>query len=583
MHPVVARVTQRIVQRSADTRGAYLAGIDAMIARKPAQDRMGCANLAHAYAALPGSDKFKVTVEKAPNIGIVTAYNDMLSAHQPYQSYPAVLRDEAAKLGATVQVAGGVPAMCDGVTQGTPGMELSLFSRDAIAMATAVALSHDVFDGALLLGVCDKIVPGLLIGALHYGHLPCVFVPAGPMGTGLSNKDKAKVREQYAQGLVGRDELLKAESAAYHSPGTCTFYGTANSNQMLLEAMGLHVPGAAFEAPGTEAREAFTRQALRTVLDIGKRGNRFTPIGKLVDERCIVNAMVALLATGGSTNHLIHWVAVARAAGITIDWNDFSELSGVVPLLAQLNLGATAIGTGICADLRFRKSAIKHLAQITGLPVTAAPDPVAAMTDMGAYVATSAAIKSLAVHLKKAADDLRLLNSGPRCGFNDLNVPARQAGSSIMPAKVNPVIPECVNQCCFTIFGMDVTVNWAVAEGQLQLNAFDPVMVHELLTGMALLTHAMETFRVNCVEGIEINADLGRSYAQSSPSISAALNHYIGYEHAADIAAEAVHTGRTVREVAGERTDLPAEQLDEILDPIRLARGLGQTCRERQE
>lgn len=336
MHPVVARVTERIVQRSADTRGAYLAGIDAMIARKPAQDRMGCANLAHAYAALPGSDKFKVTVEKAPNIGIVTAYNDMLSAHQPYQSYPAVLRDEAAKLGATVQVAGGVPAMCDGVTQGTPGMELSLFSRDAIAMATAVALSHDVFDGALLLGVCDKIVPGLLIGALHYGHLPCVFVPAGPMGTGLSNKDKAKVREQYAQGLVGRDELLKAESAAYHSPGTCTFYGTANSNQMLLEAMGLHVPGAAFESPGTEAREAFTRQALRTVLDIGKRGNRFTPIGQLVDERCIVNAMVALLATGGSTNHLIHWVAIARSAGILIDWSDFDELSSAVPLLARV-------------------------------------------------------------------------------------------------------------------------------------------------------------------------------------------------------------------------------------------------------
>ncbi len=336
MHPVVARVTERIVQRSADTRGAYLAGVDAMIARKPAQDRMGCANLAHAYAALPGSDKFKVTVEKAPNIGVVTAYNDMLSAHQPYQNYPAVLRDEAAKQGATVQVAGGVPAMCDGVTQGTPGMELSLFSRDAIAMATAVALSHDVFDAALLLGVCDKIVPGLLIGALHYGHLPCVFVPAGPMGTGLSNKEKAKVREQYAQGLVGRDELLKAESAAYHSPGTCTFYGTANSNQMLLEAMGLHVPGAAFESPGTEEREAFTRQAVRTVLDIGKRGNRFTPIGKLVDERCIVNAMVALLATGGSTNHLIHWVAIARSAGIVIDWTDFDELSSVVPLLARV-------------------------------------------------------------------------------------------------------------------------------------------------------------------------------------------------------------------------------------------------------
>ena len=336
MHSVVARVTARIIQRSAGTRAAYLAVVDAMIARRPAQDRMGCANLAHAYAALPGADKFRVTVEKAPNIGIVTAYNDMLSAHQPYQTYPAILRDEAAKHHATVQVAGGVPAMCDGITQGTPGMELSLFSRDAIAMATAVALSHDVFDGVLLLGVCDKIVPGLLISALHFGHLPCVFVPAGPMGTGLSNHEKSTVREQFAQGLVGRDALLKAESAAYHSPGTCTFYGTANSNQMLLEAMGLHVPGAAFAHPGTPEREAFTRQALRTVLDIGKRGTRFTPIGRLVDERCIVNAMVALLATGGSTNHLIHWVAIARSAGILIDWTDFDELSSAVPLLARV-------------------------------------------------------------------------------------------------------------------------------------------------------------------------------------------------------------------------------------------------------
>ncbi|MDP4072952.1 phosphogluconate dehydratase [Acidovorax sp. A1169] len=336
MHSVVARVTARIIERSKDTRAAYLAAVDAMVQRKPPQDRMGCANLAHAYAALPGSEKFKVTVEKAPNIGIVTAYNDMLSAHQPYQSYPALLRDEAARHGAMAQVAGGVPAMCDGVTQGTPGMELSLFSRDAIAMATAVALSHDVFDGVLLLGVCDKIVPGLLIGALHYGHLPCVFVPAGPMGSGLPNKDKAKVRELYAQGLVGRDELLKAESAAYHSPGTCTFYGTANSNQMLLEAMGLHVPDAAFTPPGTGEREEFTRQAMRTVLDIGKRGKRFSPIGHVVDERCIVNAMAALLATGGSTNHLIHWVAIARSAGILIDWTDFDDLSSVVPLLARV-------------------------------------------------------------------------------------------------------------------------------------------------------------------------------------------------------------------------------------------------------
>ena len=335
MHSVVARVTARITQRSAGTRAAYLVGVDSMIHRQPSQDRMGCANLAHAFAALPGADKFRVTVEKAPNIGVVTAYNDMLSAHQPYQSYPAILRDEAARHQATVQVAGGVPAMCDGVTQGTPGMELSLFSRDAIAMATAVALSHDVFDGALLLGVCDKIVPGLLIGALHYGHLPCVFVPAGPMGTGLPNKDKAKVREQYAQGLVGREDLLQAETASYHSPGTCTFYGTANSNQMLLEAMGLHVPSTAFVAPGGLLRDELTREAARTALGITRR-QRFAPIGHVVDERCIVNAMVALLATGGSTNHLIHWVAVARSAGITIDWNDFSALSDVVPLLSRV-------------------------------------------------------------------------------------------------------------------------------------------------------------------------------------------------------------------------------------------------------
>ncbi len=335
MHPVVTEVTERIVRRSRELRATYLAGVTAMVERKPAQDRMGCANLAHAYAALPSNDKFRIAVQRSPNIGIVTAYNDMLSAHQPYQSYPALLRDEAVRQGATVQVAGGVPAMCDGVTQGTPGMELSLFSRDAIAMATAVALSHDVFDGVLMLGVCDKIVPGLLIGALHYGHLPCVFVPAGPMGSGLPNKDKAKVREQYAQGLVGRDELLRAESAAYHGAGTCTFYGTANSNQMLLEAMGLHVPGAAFVAPAADARETLTRQALRTVLQIGKSG-RFTPIGRLVDERCIVNAMLALLATGGSTNHLIHWVAIARSAGILIDWTDFDELSAAVPLLTRV-------------------------------------------------------------------------------------------------------------------------------------------------------------------------------------------------------------------------------------------------------
>ncbi|MEP7282143.1 MAG: phosphogluconate dehydratase [Rubrivivax sp.] len=336
MKSAVLAVTERIRGRSAGPRKAYLARIDALAARPRGTERMGCANVAHAFAALPGADKLRVVAERAPHLGIVTAYNDMLSAHQPYEGFPAQMRDEARRQGATVQVAGGVPAMCDGVTQGLPGMELSLFSRDTIAMATAIALTHDVFDGALLLGVCDKIVPGLLIGALHFGHLPCVFVPAGPMGSGLSNGAKSKVREQYAQKQVGRDELLAAESAAYHGPGTCTFYGTANSNQMLLEAMGLHVPGAAFVHPHAGLREALTREAVREVLAIRHGGGRFTPIGQLVDERVIVNAMVALLATGGSTNHLIHWVAVARAAGILIDWTDFSELSAAVPLLARV-------------------------------------------------------------------------------------------------------------------------------------------------------------------------------------------------------------------------------------------------------
>ena len=335
LHPVVEQVTQRIRERSAASRSAYLARVQALRARPRGVDRMGCANVAHAFAGLPGNEKIRVVAERAPNIGVVTAYNDMLSAHQPYEGYPALIREAAAALGATVQVAGGVPAMCDGVTQGYPGMELSLFSRDTIAMGTAIALSHDVFDAVLLLGICDKIVPGLLIGALHFGHLPCVFVPAGPMGSGLSNAAKAKVREQAAQGLVGRDELLQAELAAYHSPGTCTFYGTANSNQMLLEAMGLHLPGAAFVHPGTPLREALTRQAVGTVLSL-RPGQRDLPIGIQVDERCIVNAMAALLATGGSTNHLIHWVAVARSAGILINWSDFSELSSVVPLLARV-------------------------------------------------------------------------------------------------------------------------------------------------------------------------------------------------------------------------------------------------------
>ncbi|TFY96678.1 phosphogluconate dehydratase [Ramlibacter humi] len=335
LNPAVDRVTERIRERSAGTRADYLRRVDEMAARDRGSDRLGCANVAHAFAALPENEKLKVVVERVPNIGIVTAYNDMLSAHATYASYPALLKDEARRHGATAQVAGGVPAMCDGVTQGTPAMDLSLFSRDVIAMGTAVSLSHDVFDGALMLGICDKIVPGLLIGALHFGHLPTVFVPGGPMTSGLSNAEKAKVRELAAQGKVGRAELLESEQKAYHSAGTCTFYGTANSNQMLMEAMGLHVPGAAFVNPGNELREELTREAMRTVLGIVK-ARRFTPIGRQVDERCIVNAMAALLATGGSTNHLIHWVAVARSAGIRIDWNDFAELSAVVPLLARV-------------------------------------------------------------------------------------------------------------------------------------------------------------------------------------------------------------------------------------------------------
>ncbi|MEP6964753.1 MAG: phosphogluconate dehydratase [Polaromonas sp.] len=354
LHSAVSDITAHIVERSRPDRSAYLAQLDADSNRAPSMDRMGCANVAHALAGMPLDDRFKVVTERAPNIGIVTAYNDMLSAHTPLQAYPALIKDEARKLGATAQVAGGVPAMCDGVTQGTSGMELSLFSRDVIAMGTAVALSHDMFDAALMLGVCDKIVPGLLIGALQFGHLPTVFVPAGPMPSGMANKEKARIREQAAQGLVGREGLMDAEFKSYHSPGTCTFYGTANSNQMLLEAMGLHVPGTAFVAPGGALRDELTREAARTALGIIK-SRRYAPIGRIVDERAIVNAMVALLATGGSTNHLIHWVAVAQSAGIVIDWNDFSALSDVVPLLthvypngsADVNQFQAAGGTGL--------------------------------------------------------------------------------------------------------------------------------------------------------------------------------------------------------------------------------------------
>jgi phosphogluconate dehydratase len=329
-------ITQRIVERSADSRSAYLQRMDEMRNQGPLRGQLSCSNLAHGFAACEEGDKQALKLTEAANIGIVNAYNDMLSAHQPLATYPDIIKQAAHEMGCTAQVAGGVPAMCDGVTQGTAGMELSLFSRDIIAGATAIALSHNMFDAALCLGVCDKIVPGLLIGALSFGHLPVMFAPAGPMTSGLGNKEKAAVRQQFAEGKVGRDKLLEAESAAYHGKGTCTFYGTANSNQMLMEAMGLHVPGAAFEPPGTPLRDALTSAAAQRLCRITALGKDYTPMAEVVDEKCIVNALVALLATGGSTNHSIHWIAIARAAGIILDWQDFSDLSAITPLVARV-------------------------------------------------------------------------------------------------------------------------------------------------------------------------------------------------------------------------------------------------------
>ena len=336
IHPVLARVTDRIVERSRASRAAYLATMASLRKPGPYRAGMGCANAAHAFAAMPQQDKLVLRQEREPNLGIVTAYNDMLSAHQPYEHYPEQIRASARRFGATAQVAGGVPAMCDGVTQGYEGMELSLFSRDVIAMAAAVALSHNVFDSVLCLGICDKIVPGLVIGALQFGHLPAVFVPAGPMTSGLSNDDKARVRQQYAQGLVDRQALLAAEEAAYHGAGTCTFYGTANSNQMLMEIMGLQLPGSSFVNPGTPLRQALTDYAVWRALRMRAGGPEPLGMGEVIDEKAIVNGIVGLLATGGSTNHTLHLVAMARAAGIRIDWDDFAELSEAVPLLARV-------------------------------------------------------------------------------------------------------------------------------------------------------------------------------------------------------------------------------------------------------
>ncbi len=332
----VQDVTDRIAARSAGPRRQYLDRIEAARIQGVHRGALACGNLAHGFAACSPSDKAKLAGTKTPNLGIVTSYNDMLSAHQPYATYPDLIKDAARSIGATAQVAGGVPAMCDGVTQGQPGMDLSLFSRDVIAMSTAIALSHNMFDAAVFLGICDKIVPGLMIGALTFGHLPAVFIPAGPMPTGISNDEKAKVRQLYAEGKVGRAELLESEAKSYHSAGTCTFYGTANSNQMLMEIMGLHLPGASFVNPNTPLRDALTREATVRALSLTAEGNNYTPIGHIVDEKVIVNGLVGLLATGGSTNHTMHLVAIAAAAGLKITWEDMSELSGAVPLLTRV-------------------------------------------------------------------------------------------------------------------------------------------------------------------------------------------------------------------------------------------------------
>lgn len=336
LHESIIEVTEKLRERSLPSRTKYLDRIDKAAGSGPSRKHLSCGNLAHGFAACSDSDKNDLTGEQKPNVGIVTAYNDMLSAHQPYEDMPKLIRNAVRDAGGVAQVAGGVPAMCDGVTQGQSGMELSLFSRDVIAMSTAVALSHDMFDAVMCLGICDKIVPGLLMGALSFGHLPCVFVPSGPMTTGASNDEKHQVRQLYAEGKVGREELLKMESKSYHGPGTCTFYGTANSNQMLVEIMGLHLPGSSFINPNTPLRDALTVAAAEQVLKITALGDDYRPIGRAIDERAIINGVIGLLATGGSTNHTMHLVAIARAAGIQLEWDDFSELSKVIPLLTRV-------------------------------------------------------------------------------------------------------------------------------------------------------------------------------------------------------------------------------------------------------
>ncbi len=336
LNAIVSAVTEKVIQRSKTSRLRYLAKIEAAQSRQPKRKSLGCASIAHGFAACGPHDKNALRNGDGPNLAIVTSYNDMLSAHQPFESYPDIIRSAAREHGATAQVAGGVPAMCDGVTQGESGMELSLFSRDVIALSTAIALSHQMFDAAVYLGVCDKIVPGLIMGALSFGHLPAVFIPAGPMTSGMPNDEKAKIRQLYIEGKIGRAELLEAEAKSYHGPGTCTFYGTANSNQMLMEIMGLHLPGSTFINPGTRLRDEITRASTRQALSITALGNSYTPIGLIYDERAVVNGVVGLLATGGSTNHTMHVIAMAAAAGIALNWSDLAELSKVVPLLTRI-------------------------------------------------------------------------------------------------------------------------------------------------------------------------------------------------------------------------------------------------------
>ncbi|MCF7529321.1 phosphogluconate dehydratase [Neisseria lisongii] len=336
LHPTLAKITQRIIDRSRNSRQRYLDRIRAAKQQgKVERSRLGCSNLAHGYAAMPKTVKIEMLRENVPNLGIITAYNDMVSAHQPFKDFPDWIKNEALKHGATAQVAGGTPAMCDGITQGYAGMELSLFSRDVIAMSTAIGLSHQMFDGGLFMGVCDKIVPGLMIGALSFGHLPAVFVPAGPMSSGIGNKEKARTRQLFAEGKVGREALLESEMGSYHSPGTCTFYGTANSNQMMMEMMGVHLPAAAFVHPYTELREALTRHAAAHLAQNIRSGN-IKPLGEMLTEKSFINALIGLMATGGSTNHTMHLIAMARAAGVILNWDDFDEISAIVPLLIRV-------------------------------------------------------------------------------------------------------------------------------------------------------------------------------------------------------------------------------------------------------